>query len=51
MTLPEEFCECCNELIPEGEERHLIHGAVWCASCADDPDQYDSADDYREQRA
>jgi hypothetical protein len=46
----EDYCECCGEVIPRGEERSLIYGAVWCSSCADDPDQYDSEEDYRQEQ-
>jgi hypothetical protein len=45
-----DICEKCHEDIPEGDERHLIYGATWCASCADDPDQYDRPEDYAEHR-
>lgn len=45
-----DTCEKCRGDIKHGEERHLIYGAVWCAACADDPDQYDRPEDYAEQR-
>lgn len=45
-----EICERNGCEIKPGEERHLIYGAVWCAACADDPDQYDEPGDYKEQR-
>jgi hypothetical protein len=35
----DDFCECCGEVIPAGEERALIYGAVWCASCAEQRDR------------
>lgn len=45
-----ETCEKCHGEISEDDERHLIYGALWCAACADDPDQYDEPGDFLEQR-
>ena len=50
MTTEHETCERNGCDIPPGAERHLIYGAVWCAACADDPDQYDDPDDIYRQR-
>lgn len=46
----EDVCEKCHGTIEEGEERHMIYGATWCAPCADDRDQYDSPEDYEAHR-
>jgi hypothetical protein len=43
-------CAKCGDDIPEDAEVFLIYGNDWCATCADDPDQYDSEEDYAKQR-
>jgi hypothetical protein len=45
-----EICEHNGCASKPGEERHLIYGAVWCAACADDEDQYDKPEDFKAQR-
>jgi hypothetical protein len=47
---PIEICERNGCPIYQGDDSYMIYGALWCAACADDRDQYDKPEDYNIQR-